>query len=173
MIDTEELRRLADITQVLAYYGIYPNRAGNINCIAHADSHPSMKVYPRTNSVHCFACGADFDSIGVVMQIEDCDFKTACERLRAIFGLAADTKPQREIRRKMLALAAEKRREERQKAERLREFVSLTDLLHVLRKMYWERVPEVITDTFRENCDEALAIAREIMKIENELETMR
>lgn len=93
MIDTEELRRLANITTVLAYYGIHPNRAGNINCIAHADSHPSMRVYPRTNSVHCFACGADFDSIGVVIQIEGCDFKTACERLRAIFGLAADTKP--------------------------------------------------------------------------------
>lgn len=173
MIDTEELRRLADITTVLAYYGIYPNRAGNINCIAHADSNPSMKVYPRTNSVHCFACGADFDSIGVVMQIEDCDFRTACGRLRAIFGLAADTRSQREIRRKMLALAAEKRRQEQQKAEQLREFVSLTDLLHVLRKMYRERVPEVITDTFRENCDEALAIAGEIMKIENMLEVMR
>lgn len=173
MIDTEELRRLADITQVLACYGIYPNRAGNINCIAHADSHPSMKVYPKTNSVHCFACGADFDSIGVVMQIEDCDFKTACERLRAIFGLAADTKPQREIRRKMLALAAEKRRQERRKKEQLREFVLLTDLLHVLREMYRKRVPSVITDTFRENCDEALAIAGEIMKIENMLEVMR
>lgn len=170
MIDTEELRRLADITQVLAYYGIYPNRAGNINCIAHADSNPSMRVYPRTNSVHCFACGADFDSIGVIMQIEDCDFKTACERLRAIFGLAADTKPQREIRRKMLALAAEKRRQQESEAERLREFVSLTDLLHVLQKMYRERVPSVITDTFRENCDEALAIAGEIMKIKKVLE---
>lgn len=173
MIDTEELRRLADITTVLEYYGIHPNRAGNINCIAHADSNPSMRVYPRTNSVHCFACGADFDSIGVVMHLEECDFKTACERLRAIFGLAADTKPQREIRRKMLAIAAEKRRQERQQKEQLREFVSLTDLLHALRKMYWERVPSVITDTFRENCDEALAIAGEIMKIEEKLEAMR
>lgn len=161
MIDTHELNRIADITQVLSYYGIYPNRAGNINCIAHADSNPSMRVYPRTNSVHCFACGADFDSIGVVMQIEDCDFKTACERLRAIFGLAEDTKPQREIRRKMLAIAEEKRRKQEQEAERMREFVRLCSKKRALLWQYKNFVPDPITQSFLDD-EEATDFAADL-----------
>lgn len=93
MIDTYLIKQYADINTVLSIYGISPNRAGFIHCIAHQDKTPSMKVYPKTNSVHCFACGADFDAIGLVMHLENCTFGEACEKLNAIFNLKTNYVP--------------------------------------------------------------------------------
>ena len=86
MIDAEELNRIANIRTVLAHYGIEPNRAGFICCVAHNDSRPSMKVYERTNSVHCFACGADFNSINLIMHMEKCGFHRAVEIIKNWFS---------------------------------------------------------------------------------------
>lgn len=170
MIDTQELNRIADITTVLSYYGIYPNRAGFINCIAHRDSRPSMKVYPATNSVHCFSCGADFNSIGVVMQIENCTFLQACDRLRTMFGLSDDRRSQAEIRRKMQAIAEEKRRQKEAKQARQREYAELCEYKHVLERDLLKAIPQPITDDFRENCETALTLGLEIIEIEKMLE---
>ena len=173
MIDTQELNRAADITTVLSYYGIHPNRAGFINCIAHRDSRPSMKVYPATNSVHCFSCGADFNSIGVVMQIENCTFLQACNRLRAMFGLSDNRRSQAEIRRKMQAIAEEKRRQKEAEQELNREWIALCDLKHNLERMYYDILPGKVTEEFMADeakVDAAMKLGLEIIKIDEKLE---
>lgn len=172
MIDTQELNRAADITTVLSYYGIHPNRAGFINCIAHKDSRPSMKVYTATNSVHCFSCGADFNSIGVVMKIENCTFPQACDRLRSMFGLSDDRRGQAEIKRKMQAIAEEKRRQKEAEQERRNEFIFWCELKHRLERDLQKIVPQPLTDDFRENCEMAMVLAIEIIEIEKILDDL-
>lgn len=172
MIDTQELNRIADITTVLSYYGIYPNRAGFINCIAHQDSRPSMKVYPATNSVHCFTCGADYNSISFVQKIENCTFLQACDKLKAMFGLFDDRRSKAEIRRKMQAIAEEKRRQKEAEQARQREYAELCECKHVLERDLQKITPQPITDDFRENCETALTLGLEIIEIEKMLEEL-
>lgn len=176
MIDTQELTRTADILQLLSYYGITPNRAGFIRCISHNDSRPSMKVYPRTNSVHCFVCGADYNSIGFVQAIEKCSFLRACNILKAIFGISDDRRNQASIRRKMQAIADEKRRQKEAEQARNREWIALCDLKHDLERMYYEILPGKVTEEFMADdakIDAAMKLGLEIIKIDKKLEGIR
>lgn len=50
-------------------------------CIAHNEKTPSMVYYVDQNRVHCFGCGFSADVIGLVMAINNCDFKKACKIL--------------------------------------------------------------------------------------------
>lgn len=50
-----------------------------IQCLDHRDSTPSMHVYK--NNVHCFACGAHYDSIGLLRKLEGISFVEAVKSL--------------------------------------------------------------------------------------------
>ena len=50
-------------------------------CPLHNDSNPSFVVFTKNNSWHCFGCNRGGDTIGLVMLAENCDFRTAVERL--------------------------------------------------------------------------------------------
>ena len=61
---------------ILARYGMQPNRAGFICCPFHkGDRNASMKIYP--DSYYCFGCGASGDIFSFVEQMEQCSFKDA------------------------------------------------------------------------------------------------
>jgi hypothetical protein len=45
------------------------NRSGFANCIWHNEKTPSLKYYPKTNSVYCHACGQHGDSIAIYQQL--------------------------------------------------------------------------------------------------------
>ena len=153
MIDVEEIKRIADINAVLSFYNIIPNRAGFINCIVHHEKKPSMKVYPRTNSVHCFGCGADFDCIGFIMQIEKCSFIEACNQLKSMFRLSDNTKTQNEIKQKYQQILQEKQKQQQQKERQDKLYFYLCDRLHKLEDEYRKNVPKIITDEFRNNTE--------------------
>ena len=164
-----ELNQIADITTILSLYGIHPNRAGFIRCIAHNDNKPSMKVYTRTNSVHCFACGADFDSIGVIMHIDGCDFKHACDKIRAIFNLSDEPFARAEVER----LKRKREAEARVKKQYNDRFIFLCDVLHELERKYYAMVPYPLTEEFLNDdrrVTEAADIGYQMSQINAELD---
>ena len=79
--------RAADLPAILTSYGVKLKKTGQAYlacCIFHDDKNPSMSVYEQgVWRCHCHSCGANEDSIGVIQQLDGCDFKTAVNRLTA------------------------------------------------------------------------------------------
>ena len=79
--------RAADLPAILTSYGVKLKKTGQAYlacCIFHDDKNPSMSVYEQGIwRCHCHSCGANEDSIGVIQQLDGCDFKTAVNRLTA------------------------------------------------------------------------------------------
>ncbi|MBA4699201.1 MAG: DNA primase [Ruminococcus sp.] len=71
-----EVKELYSMQDILARYGLHPNRRGFVQCPFHTgDREPSMKVY--RDGYNCFACGANGDIFSFIMAIENQDFKEA------------------------------------------------------------------------------------------------
>jgi DNA primase len=68
-----EIREIKDhlsILTVLGKYGLKPDKHDMIVCPFHEDKSPSLKVYSKTNTFHCFGCGATGDSIQFIEMYE-------------------------------------------------------------------------------------------------------
>jgi hypothetical protein len=50
-------------------------------CPFHVEKTPSFAVSPDKQLFHCFGCGAGGNIFDFVMRMEDCDFRTAVQRL--------------------------------------------------------------------------------------------
>ena len=59
------------------------NKFGQAVCPFHADKDPSMKYYPKSNTVHCFGCGKSWDTIQFVRDMYDLNFKEAVAKCLA------------------------------------------------------------------------------------------
>jgi hypothetical protein len=76
---TEEMiqrAREADITQLIEHRGMWAV------CPFHDDTKPSM--FLKNNFAHCFSCGTTADTIALVQQRYNVDFKTAVKVLNNI-----------------------------------------------------------------------------------------
>ena len=82
---SEEIKRETDIIGLFKEYGLNPDRKGFVCCPFHSEKTASMKLYPNSNTYHCFGCGANGDVFNFVQTIENCDFKTAFIRLGGIY----------------------------------------------------------------------------------------
>lgn len=87
----EEIKSRLSIKDVLAHYGIEPNKNKHINCPFHEDKTPSMRVYEETNTVYCFSGNCDthgrgMDVIEFVQQKEDCSKREAILKCKAMLG---------------------------------------------------------------------------------------
>lgn len=51
------------------------------SCPFHDDKNPSCVIYLDSNSMHCFSCGGNWDSIAFEMKLKECNFITAVRRL--------------------------------------------------------------------------------------------
>ena len=49
-------------------HGIDLKKVKFINCLnpAHNDKHPSMSFYEKNNTLHCFSCGAVYDTFDLI-----------------------------------------------------------------------------------------------------------
>lgn len=60
--------------------------SGNFNrlicCPLHKDKTPSLKVYPNTNSWHCFGCQEGGDPIHFIMKLHNLDFMGAVDHIQ-------------------------------------------------------------------------------------------
>ena len=88
---SENIKAALDIDRVVSFYGYEPNRQGFVSCPFHSERTASCKVYPKSNSFYCFGCGAGGDVIDFVRLLYGLDFRQACVRLEADFGLVGVT----------------------------------------------------------------------------------
>ena len=84
---SERIKAALDIERVVSFYGYEPNRQGFVSCPFHSERTASFKIYPKSNSFYCFGCGAGGDVIDFVRLLYGLDFRQACVRLEADFGL--------------------------------------------------------------------------------------
>ena len=84
---SDRIKAALDIEKVVSFYGYEPNRQGFLSCPFHSEKTASCKIYPKSNSFYCFGCGAGGDIIDFVRLLYGLDFRQACVRLEADFGL--------------------------------------------------------------------------------------
>lgn len=60
------------------------NSMGFALCPFHSDTHPSLKIYAKTNHAYCFVGCGKKDSIDIAQTINNLDFKTAVEWLNKL-----------------------------------------------------------------------------------------
>lgn len=76
----DEIKEMYSMRDIIGRYGLYPNRAGMIQCPFHrGDRTPSLKVYAK--DYHCFACGAHGDIFKFIQDMDGLSFKDAFESL--------------------------------------------------------------------------------------------
>jgi len=85
-MEISDIKKQLSIVQVLAHYNIKVDRHNQINCPFHADDKPSCKIYPDTNTYHCFGCGKTGD---VIQFIQDKEKTTKHEALKMATELAS------------------------------------------------------------------------------------
>jgi len=66
------------ISEVIGRYIKLPKSFNkNIKCMLHNDKTPSFRIYPKTNSWHCFGCKKGWNAIHFIAEIENCSTKEA------------------------------------------------------------------------------------------------
>ena len=97
-----EIKQQLTIGQVLAHYGLQPNKNKMLNCPFHDDKNPSMQVYPETNTVHCFSgncehTGKAIDQIDFILHMEKCTKHEAINKAKCLLGVVEPTKPKENL----------------------------------------------------------------------------
>ena len=72
---SDEIKKLYSMRDILARYGMHPNRAGFIRCPFHKEKTASMKIYPDT--YYCFGCGVHGDIFSFVSAMDGLSFREA------------------------------------------------------------------------------------------------
>ena len=110
MIDLEQVKRTVSMAEVLGQEGIEVRRGWAV-CPFHADTHPSMKVYP--DGFYCFACGAGGDVISFYARLHGLKNGEAARALAEGRGLRQERfSPMRAQRRQAEVFRRQRRLEE-------------------------------------------------------------
>ena len=83
-MEIPEIKSHLSIATVLQHYDITPDRNKQIRCPFHEDDTPSCRIYPETNTFHCFGCGATGDVIEFIEKYEKCGKHSAITRAAAL-----------------------------------------------------------------------------------------
>jgi DNA primase len=67
-MEITEIKQKLSIHTVLEYYHLEPDKHGRVCCPFHDDKTPSLQIYPKTNTFHCFGCGKTGDTIEFIQQ---------------------------------------------------------------------------------------------------------
>jgi len=72
-MEIKEIKEQLSILTVLEHYGLKPNKNKMVCCPFHDDKHPSMQVYPDTNTVFCFSgnCSKNGKAMDTIQFIQD------------------------------------------------------------------------------------------------------
>ena len=153
---SENIKAALDIDRVVSFYGYEPNRQGFLSCPFHSEKTASCKIYPKSNSFYCFGCGAGGDVIDFVRLLYGLDFRQACLRLEADFGLVGVTgsaSPE-------LSERAKKRNAEKAEYKALKErFVRYSQIIR-------DKAPKAVGEPLSPEFNEAI---KELPHIENRL----
>lgn len=107
---SDEIKKMYSMRDILAKYGMHPNRAGFIRCPFHKEKTASMKIYPDT--YYCFGCGAHGDIFSFVSAMDGLSFREAFLELGGTYEHKKETFSDRVAR-----YHAKKEREQRKRQE--------------------------------------------------------
>lgn len=62
-MEIKEIKQRLTIATVLSHYNHPPDRNNMVKCPFHKEETASMRIYPDTNTFHCFGCGKSGDTI--------------------------------------------------------------------------------------------------------------
>lgn len=90
-MEIPEIKQRLTINQVLAHYGLQPDKNHRLSCPFHPDKTPSLQVYSRTNTVYCFSSscpthGKVLDVIDFVLHKEGCTKHEALQKCKQLIG---------------------------------------------------------------------------------------
>jgi len=72
---------------------LWKYRSHHIKCPFHEDDKPSCRIYPQTNTFHCFGCGAKGDAIEFIQKKEGITKHEAILKAQDFIGLPTEPKP--------------------------------------------------------------------------------
>jgi len=72
-MEIRDIKQRLTILAVLHHYGLKTNKHDMICCPFHEEKNPSLKVYPKTDTFHCFGCGNTGDVIEFIQLMEKCN----------------------------------------------------------------------------------------------------
>lgn len=131
---SEEIKQTYSMYDVLARYGLKADRHNMLSCPFHgSDRHASMKIYK--DGYNCFACGANGDIFGFVMEYEGVDFKTAFQTLGGTYARGEERrKVSIAVQRRKLQAETARLKEERKRQELRDCNRAITDLRKLIDK---------------------------------------
>lgn len=83
-LESERLNQIP-ILDVAGRLGIHVNKTGKSICFIHDDKTASLAFFKKTNTWHCFGCGAGRSVIDLVMLSKKIEFHDACKWLDDAF----------------------------------------------------------------------------------------
>ncbi|MBU0765310.1 MAG: toprim domain-containing protein [Bacteroidetes bacterium] len=69
-MDIPDLKQRLPIQTILNHYNLSVAKNNMLCCPFHEDRTPSLQIYPKTNTYHCFGCGATGDVIQFIQDYE-------------------------------------------------------------------------------------------------------
>ena len=88
-MEIPDIKSRLSLSTVLSHYGIKPDRTRHILCPFHEDTTPSCRIYPETNTFHCFGCGATGDQIEFIQRHDKCSKHEAIQKAVSLLGTEA------------------------------------------------------------------------------------
>lgn len=136
-MNSEEIKKIYSMQDILARYGLHPNRSGFICCPFHKEKTASMKIYQ--DSYYCFGCGAHGDIFDFISEMEDITFREAFFELGGTYEHKQETfgeqmaryhaRKEREMRRKRDEDLKERRRVNNELIDTYRDCLVLSEPL--------------------------------------------
>jgi DNA primase len=69
-LEIKEIKSRLSILEVLANYGLKPDKNDHLKCPFHPDKTPSLQVYPKTNTYCCISSNCQAGTGGAIQFIE-------------------------------------------------------------------------------------------------------
>ena len=104
-MELPEIKQQLTLAQVLAYYGLKPDKHLRLHCPFHDDKTPSLQVYYKTHTAYCFSAnckthGKSLDVIDFVLHKEGLTKHEAIERCKELInGTALNATPADQLTR--------------------------------------------------------------------------
>lgn len=83
-MDIQDIKRQLNIITLVKHYNHTPNRNNLVQCPFHEDDKPSLQLYPKTNTWHCFGCGKGTDGIDFIQLKENCSTHQAITKAKEL-----------------------------------------------------------------------------------------
>lgn len=83
-MEIQEIKQRLSLLKVLHHYGLRPDKHDMLVCPFHEDKSPSLKIYTKTNTFHCFGCGATGDGIQFIEMFSKLTKHEAIEKAKTL-----------------------------------------------------------------------------------------